>query len=64
MKSISFSNTLRDRPMVVVGAQIQSLSDLIGRDVRTEVERMAGQHQPCKTVGQLLRRIAAELKTP
>jgi hypothetical protein len=60
---IKFASTARDRSMALNDRDVAALSAAVGRDVRAELEAMAGRHWPVVTFGQLLRALKAELRS-
>ena len=60
---IEFTNTLRDRPIVLTHHQIDELERHGITDAERRVTELAGQHHPCKSLGQLMRRLRELLAT-
>lgn len=59
---IVFSRTKRARPIVLTQHQIAELSEAVGSDVHARLEAMRDESFDAKTLGQLMRTLAARLK--
>lgn len=61
MTNIVFSHVSRERPIVLTAHQVDSLSQVAGRDVRQELVALSKEGYCAKTLGQLMRWLAVRL---
>lgn len=59
---IVFTRTKRARPIALTTHQIAELSAAVGSDVRVRLDAMRDEPFDAKTLGQLMRTLAARLK--
>lgn len=59
---VTFSNTLRARPIELTAHEVAMLSSDVGRDVLPELQAICGERYEAKTLGQLMRTLTATLK--
>ena len=60
---VTFSNVLRNRPIVLTEHEVWSLSRVVGRDVLPELEAICGERYDVVTLGQLMRSLSATLSS-
>lgn len=60
--NIAFRNVSRGRPIVLTRHQVEKLSREVGRDVTADLICLAPAPNSAKTLGQLMRSLAATLK--
>lgn len=63
MPSVTFSNVLRTRPIVLTEHEVWSLSRVVGRDVLLELEAICAERYEVMTLGQLMRTLTATLSS-
>ncbi len=63
MPSVTFSNVLRGRPIVLTEHEVRSLSRVVGRDVLPELQAICGEQYEVVTLGQLMRALTDTLSS-
>ena len=61
MDNVKFINVKRDRPIVLTGHEVFTLSRAVGRDVHAELFAICGERYEAATLGQLVRELTAKL---
>lgn len=62
MDNVKFINVRRDRPIVLTGHEVFTLSREVGRDVHAELFSICGEKYEAATLGQLMRMLTEKLK--
>jgi hypothetical protein len=60
---VTFSDVLRNRPLVLTQHEVWSLSRVVGRDVLPELQAICGERYEVMTMGQLMRTLTAMLSS-
>ena len=60
---VTFSNVRRDRPIVLTGHEVLSLSQFVGRDVLPELQAICAEQYEAVTLGQLMRLLSIALSS-
>lgn len=63
MPSVTFSDVLRTRPIVLTEHEVWSLSRVVGRDVLPELEAICAERYEVVTLGQLMRTLTTMLSS-
>jgi len=61
LDNVKFINVKRDRPIVLTGHEVFTLSRAVGRDVHAELLAICGERYEAATLGQLMRTLQEKL---
>ena len=61
--TVTFSNLLRARPIVLTEYEVRWLSRVVGRDVLPELQAICGERYEVMTLGQLTRTLTTMLSS-